>query len=208
MKINKAFIGRVFIGTLLIMGITSFAISQDMVRAKIGIELISGNSSKRAKAIDRIKPGKNFRIYIIPEKDSHVYVIHTDHNKVTLLNHSVVSKGSTLVLPSADNSFQIDGLSKKESFTIICSKDKLLNVQNVLSSKNVPHSKWVKLEKSLLEESRIDLSEISEKPYAMAGNVRGATGKSKGRPVWSPEKIPLYSGKSFLVKRFRFNVIR
>ena len=182
MKNSKTLLGSLCLSAFLIIGIVPLVFSQEIVRAKIGIELISGNTSKRAKVLERIKPGQNFRIHVIPEKDSHVYVIHTDHNIVTLLNHSIVSKSSSLVLPSGDNNFQIDGLSKKESFTVICSQGELSNVQNLLNSKNVPYSKWTKLEKTLLEISKLDLSEKSDKPFAMAGNVRGTNKSRKGNP--------------------------
>lgn len=207
MKKSTFLLGCLCFATFLIMGTTPPAFSQDIVRAKIGIELAFGDISFRAKAVDRIKAGQNFRIYVIPETDSHVYVVHTDHKTVTLLNYSIVSMGSKLVLPSADNYFQIDGLSKKESLTIICSKNKLSNVHAALSTKNLSHPKWKKLEKTLLSKSKIDLAETSDKPFAIAGNVRGMAGKPKERPAWSLANIPLYSGKSSLVKRFRFNVI-
>lgn len=207
MKKSTFLLGCLCFATFLIMGTTPPAFSQDIVRAKIGIELAFGDISFRAKAVDRIKAGQNFRIYVIPETDSHVYVVHTDHKTVTLLNYSIVSMGSKLVLPSAGNYFQIDGLSKKESLTIICSKNKLSNVHTALSTKNLSHPKWKKLEKTLLSKSKIDLAETSDKPFAIAGNVRGMAGKPKERPAWSLANIPLYSGKSSLVKRFRFNVI-
>ena len=130
------------------------AAAQDMVRAKIGIELISGKSSTRARTIDRIKTGDKLRIYVIPEQNAYVYIVHTDQNKVTLFHNSKVNKDATLILPSSNQYFLTDGLSETEVFTIICSLDELTNIMTLLSSKNLSYSIWAELGKNLLKKKR------------------------------------------------------
>ncbi len=103
-----------FLIEILIIGMASPAAAQEMVRAKIGIELFSGNGSTRARTIEQIKTKDKLRIYVIPEKDAYLYVVHTDQNKVTLLNKSKVIKNSALVLPSDNEYYEPDGLSERE----------------------------------------------------------------------------------------------
>lgn len=195
-------------GTFILLLLSSPGIAQETVRAKIGIELASGGSSKRAKTVNRIKPNQNFRIYVIPEKQAHVYIVHTDYKVVTLLNHSKVRKGSRLILPS-DNYFQFDGSSEKESLTIICSQEEIPELQR-LNAPDLSHSKWIKLEEMLLGKSKIDLAGRSDKPINIAGSVRKLfpDKDEKERPSWSAGDIPLYSGNPYLLKRYRFKVIR
>ncbi len=195
-----------FLIEFLIIGMTSPVAAQEMVRAKIGIELFSGNGSTRARTVEHIKTRDKLRIHVISEKDTYVYVVHTDQNKVTLLNKSKIIKNSALVLPPDNEYYLPDGLSETELFTVICSPDELTEMSTLFSSKNVSYSKWSEFEKRLVKKSRIDLEEKSVKPFEMAGNVRGNIESSKGRPVWSLDSLPLYSGKSLLVKKFRFNV--
>ena len=59
---------------------------EEKVRAKIGIQISSGDHIVRAKSQDRLKAGDLLRIYVHPEKTSHVYVIHTDLKEATFLN--------------------------------------------------------------------------------------------------------------------------
>ena len=91
-----------FVFLLLVMPPLVFA--QEIVRAKIGIEILSGDRSVLAKSKARIKVGDQLRVYIVPEVDSHVYVIYSDQKDAVLLNPSkdeqLLSKGNTKMFPS------------------------------------------------------------------------------------------------------------
>jgi len=178
---------------------------EEKVRAKISIQIRSGDHIVRAKSQDRLKAGDLIRIYVHPEKTSHVYVVHSDLKEATLLN--VVqqkTQSSTLVMPSLQEFYQVDGKSPKETFTIIISPNELPEVLEVLRTGNVPYSKWVEVEKVLLEKSKIDLSQKTEKPFSISGNVRGAVGVGDVDPFVS--KLQIFSGRSILVKRYEFRV--
>ena len=178
---------------------------EEKVRAKIGIQIKSGDRIMRAKSQDRLKAGDLLRIYVHPEKTSHVYVVHTDLREATLLN-MVEQKiqSSTVVMPSLQEFYQVDGKSQKETFTIIISPDELPEALDVLGTGNAPYSKWAEIEEVLLEKSKIDLSQKTEKPFAISGNVRGAVGSDDVDPFVG--KLQIFSGKSILIKRYEFRV--
>ena len=113
-------------------------------------------------------------------------------------------QSSTLVMPSIQEFYEVDGADDTESFTIICSPVALQDVLSLVGADEVAYDKWSKLEESLMEKSRIDLSQKSEKPFAIAGNVRGAGGSPAGDPFIN--QLPIFSGKSILIKKYEFRV--
>lgn len=178
---------------------------ENMVRAKIGIQISSGDKNMMAKSRDRLKSGDLVRIFIHPEKAAYIYVIYSDQKQAVLLN-SIEQKiaGSSLVLPSVSESYEIDGTSSVELFTIICSPKALPRVTSLFST-DPPHGKWASLEADLVKQSRVKLTEKSEAPFAIAGNVRGAAVK-QGTNASFKKKLRVYSGNSFLVKQYEFRV--
>jgi len=178
---------------------------EDYVRAKIAIQIKSGDNTSRAKSIDRLKKRDLIRIYVHPEKTSHVYVVHTDLNKITLLN--IVQQriqSSTMVMPSLQEFYQVDGQSPKETITIIISPNELFELLNLLEDENIPYEKWAEYEKELIAASKVDLSSNMKKPFSVTGNVRGIEGNSDIDPFVS--KLQIFSGKSILVKKYEFDV--
>ena len=156
---------------------------------------------------DRLKSGDMLRIYVHPEHASYVYVIHSDGQTATLLN-TVEQKvqASTLVMPSLHQFYQVDGKSPKESFTIICSPRELAEVSQAFDMGQAPHSAWASVEEDLTSRSRIDLTQGSDRPFAIAGNVRGGGGggSAGGDPFSS--RLQIFSGRSLLVKHYAFQV--
>jgi len=202
---------RIFsMAVALIVAVPVLARAEDMsVRAKIGIQILSGERVMRAKSRDRLKAGDMLRIYVHPEHACYVYVIHSDQETATLLN-TVEQRvqASTLVMPSLHQYYQVDGKSASESFTIICSPNELPEIADAFEEGVAPHSQWAGVEDGLKKESRIDLTQESERPFAIAGNVRGAggSGQAGGDPFSS--RLQVYSGRSLLVKQFSFRVRR
>jgi hypothetical protein len=204
MKIFLRFAGSLFLGAVLVMGGALPADSQnDRVRAKIGIMVKSGDKVMRAKKKGRIRSGDRIRIYAIPEKPSYVYIVHTDMKTATLLNDEKQQiENEILTLPSLQGFYEIDGKSAKETITIVCSPDKPVNVPELLKSGQASHSAWAALEKELIEKSRIDLTHKAEKPFTIAGNVRGAGGAAD--PFVA--ELKTVSGKSLVVRKYEFRV--
>jgi hypothetical protein len=176
---------------------------ENNVRAKIGILVKSGDQMVRAKSRERVKTGDLLRIYVHPEASSYVYVIHTDQNRVTMLN-MVEQKihSSTLVLPSLQEFYQVDGNSQVESFTVICSSEEVKEVSSLLTSQ-MDYEKWTSLQRELTRKGEIDLGQQTERPFGIAGNVRG-TADAGGDPF--VKELQIFSGKTILVKQYEFNV--
>ena len=91
------------------------AAGQEVVRAKVGVQILSGDSSRLAKSKDRLKAGNQLRIYVMPEKDSYVYVINSDRKHAVLLNPKMVKQKrsrrltATLVAVDAKNAVTAEG---------------------------------------------------------------------------------------------------
>jgi hypothetical protein len=174
------------------------------VRAKIGILVKSGDQILKAKSRDRVKAGDLLRIYVHPEASSYVYVVHSDLKTVTLLN-MVEQKiqSSTMVLPSVQEFFQVDGKSAVETFTVICSPEEVKAVSALVSSQ-MTIERWDNLQRELAKKGENELVDKSERPFAIAGTVRGAGDAAGGDPF--VKELQIFSGKSVLVKQYEFTV--
>jgi len=176
---------------------TSLALAEDRVQAKLGVEVKSGESSSWARSKDRVRVGDLLRIHVVPLSGAYVYVVHTNFETAMLLTEQWVPANSRLELPDG-GSYQVDGASSKERLIILCSPEKLTEVKEAFVSEEIPYSQWKSIEQDLNQKSKISLHEQVEKPVSMAGNVRGAP---KGQ-----KRLKVYSGKFLLLKSFEFNV--
>ena len=115
----------VLLGVWLCTQLTSPAVAQDRVRAKVGIQVRSGERTASAKTTEMVKTGDSLRVYVVPENDAYVYVVHNDGQNPTLLNAqnatTKVTKGMLVALPTPEQFYQIDGGSYKESMLVLCS---------------------------------------------------------------------------------------
>ena len=200
-----AFVVCLFMGAVFLTGgVTPGIAGENIVRAKVGIAVQSADRQWRARANERLVAGDRLRIYVYPEEDSYVYVIHTDLRNASLLKTVEKSvPAGLLVLPSAREYYEVDGQSLVETFTIICSPEELKEIP-VLFSSGESLEKWPFLEKELMEKGGIDLGEKPDKPFAIAGNVRGLPDSGLGDPFLS--ELQVYSGNGLLVKRYEFTV--
>jgi hypothetical protein len=189
---------------LIAAGAVPASAQEKTVRAKIGILVKSGNQVLKAKSKDRLKAGDLLRIYVHPEVSSYVYVVHSDLKTVTLLN-MVEQKiqSSTMVLPSVQEFFQVDGKSSVETFTVICSSEEVKAVSALVSAQ-MTTERWDNLQRELAKKGEMELVDKSERPFAIAGNVRGA-GDAAGGDAFVKE-LQIFSGKSILVKQYEFSV--
>lgn len=180
--------------------------AQALISAKIGIQLTSENTTAPAKTQTRAHKGDLLRIYVIPNNAGHVYVVHSDGQTATLLTQDLqlgqVQKDALITLPDNKNFYQIDGTSPTERFTIVCSTTPVPEMQALLPSGKLTHQSWLQIEATLRERGKIDLSTEVDKPIAMAGNTRAAESTT------FVEGLPMYSGKSILVKHYDFTVAK
>jgi hypothetical protein len=184
---------------------TSADEDQKIVRAKIGIQVRSGNEVRRAAAHERIKEEDRLRVYLIPEPEAaYIYVIHANQNTVVQLNNKKeqhkILKGILLILPSTDKDefYQIDGKHSLEYITVICSPIQLSEIEILLKSEDLSYKKWLEIEQKLIEKSHIDLRDQVSKPWLVAGAVRPADPFLK--------ELQIFSGKSLVVRKYEFRV--
>jgi hypothetical protein len=204
-KESRLFLFLSLCAFMAIAGISPVAAQDNKVRAKIGIEIKSGEQTRSAKTHDDINAKDLIRIYVHPEEPSFVYVIHTDQKESALLNMpQQKSQDSTLAIPSMKDFYQADGTSPKEVFSIIISPTALAEVTDVFKNGTASVDKWAAVEESLLEKSKITLGQDVEKPFAIAGNVRGISPSANADPFIN--NLPIFSGKSLLIKKYEFSV--
>jgi len=190
---------------LIASGAFTVGAQENKVRAKIGIQIKSGDQTKSARAQDDISVNDLIRVYVHPEESSYLYVIHTDQKESTLLKITQqTGQSSTLAMPSPQEFYQIDGVSSKEAFSIIVSPRALTEVTDVFKNGTAPIDKWTAVEESLVTRSKINLRQEVEKPFAIAGNVRGIGANANADSF--ENNLQIYSGKSMLVKRYEFRV--
>jgi len=177
---------------------------EKIVRAKLGISIKSGDRQSRARANERLSAGDLLRVYVYPEEDSFIYVVHTDQKNATLLK--AVEKNvpaGLLALPSPKEFYEVDGQSPVETFTIVCSPEELKEVPALFIS-GASYENWASLENDLLKKGEIDLGEKPDKPFAIAGNVRGLPDGGAGDSFLS--ELQIYSGNGILVKHYEFTI--
>lgn len=186
------------------VGFTYSLSEERKVRAKIGIQIKSEDNIKRAKSMDRVDRSDFLRIYVLPEEPLHVYVVHTDYNTATLLNAETdkFPKVTQLTIPSSKEFYQVDGKSRIERFSVVCSPDELIEMSELFGSGSVSHQKWAAYETALRQRSEIDLNQRIEKPFAIAGNVRG----NKSDTDVFIQALPIFSGNHILVRTYEFRV--
>ena len=121
----------------------------------------------------------------------------------TLLNNENQRVANVvLTLPAPQNFYEIDGQSSKEIITVVCSPEETKALTALFKSGQVPHPAWAPVEKDLLGKSRIDLTGKAEKPFSIAGNVRG--GAAAADPFI--EKLQRISGNTLVARRYEFRV--
>lgn len=201
LKISTILIASVI---LTAVNFTSGLSEERRVRAKIGIQIKSDDKIKRAKSIDRVNTSDFLRIYVQPEEPCHVYIIHTDHTRATLLNaaNDTSRKVTQLTLPSLKDFYQLDGKSRIEGFSVVCSPDELIKISELFQPGSISHEKWAVYETTLRQKSHIDLSQIIDTPFAIAGNVRGKTPDTN----LFIQELPIFSGNHILIKTYKFRV--
>jgi hypothetical protein len=181
-----------------------WVMAQSLVRAKIGIQLTSGTATTRAKTQEHVRKGDLLRLYVVPNDAGHIYIVHTDGAIATLLHqhrqHEKAHKGEIIILPDEKSFYHIDGKSTAERFTVVCSTAPVPEMQALLAGGKLTHSKWLHIEKILVERGKIDLTTEVEKPIALAGKTRSLESDE------FIKDLPIYSGKSLLVKGYTFTV--
>ena len=176
----------------------------DRVQAKIGILIKNSETTRQAKSRETIKVGSELRIYVHPEKSSYVYVVHTDGDSVQLLNMTRQKiHSTTMVLPSVQSWYRIDGNSDLEKFVVICSPTVLPELA-AMESKDVSYDEWTRTEAKLAEKSKTIFAEEQRPVFELAGTVRGLDISQD--PEAMIDAMRAFSGREILVNTYAFEI--
>lgn len=184
----------------------------EIVRAQIGVRIQAREpGASRARAREVLKAGDEIRLYVHPEKSAYIYILHDDGRNVNLLNITEQKvQSATLILPSAQSWYVIDGRSNLENLTIICTPQELPEVA-VLETASVVWSDWQVLKNTLIENSQLLTVDEPRTPIALAGNIRGMnTSMSADTGTFAADpflkELEVFSGKGLLIKTYTFRI--
>lgn len=182
---------------------SNLVFAETVVSVKVGIEVKpkKGNSFP-AKAIDQIKVGDELQVHVIPQRECYLYVIYSDQRESVLLKSGVASENIELVLPAVNQSYQLEKMLEQQEITIICDIEERKEIAKVFQSGKTKFSVWRPLEEKLVKENKKVFLTSTSKNERFGGDSR-AFGF---RPPWSTKLLPTISGKSYLIKRYRFHV--
>lgn len=176
-------------------------LSQDIIKAKIAILHKSGDDFTVLRSNDRLRAGEMIRIFVQPENDCYVYIIHSDNSESTLLyDKKVSSKKDTLILPSTSEYYVFDDKSPTAKVDIFCSIKKIDDIKKLFNEKGVAKlSSWSLLEEKLLKKYKKNFADKSEKPFPMAGNVSAINDEFLNRQL-------VLSGKGAIIRRYDLEI--
>jgi len=168
------------------------------LRAKIGIQVRSGERTALAKRKETVHVGDFFRVYVVLEDEAYVYVVHNDGKTLKLLNtqgtNTKVKSGTLLALPTPEEFYEIDGASSEASITVVCSQRERIELTDLFTTTNNPQIHWALLEELLIKEGT-----------GIPGRKRYPS--NSGDPFI--DSLPSFeSDTSFLVRKYTFDVQR
>jgi len=209
-KVTLHIINAFFLALLITLPTISFAETKmdgaEIVKGKIGIEIVKKNKSDLARKRNRITTEDKLRVYVAPDFKSFTYLISSDKKTAILLSPSPKgqpkAKNGLKNFPGAKQYYQFDETSDIELLTVICSPKELKEVQALFESENVTYKKWAELEKNLIKKSKILASTEVGKEVQIGGFVQQGL-RSAGS---FEDKIPIRRGNTLLIKNYEFRV--
>ena len=195
----KRFITFLFFTIIISFQTSTFP--QDVIKAKIAILHKTADDFTVLRSNDRLKAGEMIRIFVQPEDDCYVYIIHSDNSESTLLyDKKVSSKEDTLILPSTSEFYVFDDKSPTAKVTIFCSIQRIEDINNLFNDGNETKlSSWNSLEDKLLKKYKKNFTDKSEKPFPMAGNVSAVNDEFLNGQL-------VLSGKGAIIRRYELEI--
>jgi hypothetical protein len=176
--------------------------SQELFKAKLGIEIKAKNEVRRAKAINRIVSGDKLSIYVKPEIDSYVYIVNSNNSGTSLLNrkpeNQTVKSEIGRKFPGQGSAYSPDGNDGSETFVIIVSKDKSEKIIKLFSQGTISNDKWLASEQESMRASSLLSPFELQEDMEFGGSLRGAD------PFFG--KLRISAGKAMITQKFEFDV--
>ena len=179
-----------------------------IVKGKIGIQISNEKRSVLAKKRNRITTEDRLQVYVSPEFDSYIYVINSNKKTAQLLNPKLggqTTSGKLKKYPAPNQFYQFDQDSDVEFITIVVSPNKMSAIEDLFAASEVSHDSWSDQEGKMVEASKAIVGKGVGQETQKGGVVQaqGEGFRSAGNFL---DKIPTRKGKSFLIKKFEFQV--
>ncbi len=174
--------------------------ADELVRAKIGIEIIKDgkkDSGRKAGPIKNIlSPNESLMVHVTPEIDVFVYIVNSNKKGAELLNpnEQSVKKTETKTFPNANQSYKSDG-KNEEFITVVTSAREQPKIKTLFASGSVSYEQWKQLEDDLLKNRPGLTPDDTPVRIPIGGAVRGLETKTRTS-----------SGMGWIVKRYKFHV--
>ena len=173
----------------------------DTIKARIAILHRAGEIYNPLKTRDRLRVGEMLRIFVLPITDCFAYIIHSSNEESTLLGKANVKAGKdTLILPSPLDFYVFDEAGVEEKITIICSAEKLSEIESLFKKKGYASAQsWKSVETKIISQNKPNLSETSDKPFPMAGNVSSVNEDFI-------ETMNYFEGNKVIIRRYEIEI--
>jgi len=173
---------------------------QDTIKAKIAILHKGGDEYTTLRNNDRIRAGEMLRVFVQPSNPGYVYVIHTDNKESTLLlKKQVKNKNEIIILPTENDFYVFDESSPTAKITVFCSLKKIDDIEKLFDKETKESKLWNSLEEKVIKKNKKNLSDKTDKPFPIAGNVSSVNENFL-------EQIQTLSGKSILIRKYEFEI--
>lgn len=180
----------------------------NIVRAKVGVQVVSKERTFSARGRQRLDPGDLIRLYIHTERACYIYVVHTSQLGASLLNMTEPKlQTTTLILPSIKTYYQIDGSHERETFTVVCALKQIPELE-AMEHQPLDYATWQRLQTRLEEQSRLIIADDIT-TIAIGGNVRGTDLPASQEQLTAGaflHRVPVSSGDGLLLRSYEFQI--
>lgn len=176
-------------------------LGQNLIKTKVGIFTTNKGKQVTLKSNDKLKVGDMFRIYLKCFSPQYNYIIYVDNKSAKLLNFSQFNKmnseDKTLILPSVEEAYKVDATNPSIKIFVISSKKSFDEIKNKFEQSKIDLDSWKDFEQELIKKQK-NLTNSSDKPFSIAGNVRGV------EEIFN--QLPLLTNRELIIRTYEIEV--
>lgn len=182
---------------MMLLTLTPFLLQAQELKARLGVEVRSGGTSRAARARDRARPGDQLVAYVLPSQACHFYAVLHHGGKARLISPAAsLARDTAEAFPGLDAGFAVPQGQGAVEITLIVASAPLPELAALTNP--VSADEWKKIEKRLREQEH--MRDSSGKPVPVAANVRAVGAEAFAR------QLPVYSGNKLMSARFVLEV--
>lgn len=169
----------------------------------LGLRIFDGEQARPARTTNRARAGERIALYVRPHETVVLYIIESNDKQARLVHRVSARKAREQILPPGKTSLK----SGQWDYVVVAAPRGVPALDQLFRKGTTPAADWQKLEQELTERSRIELGSASDKPPALAANVRSAkpgAGRTDRDAFF--KELKTYSGNGLLVRTFTFKV--